>query len=80
MHIISEKKLGIPQNSKYIFEVLCSDDMINSNLMNKLKVMVGFRNIGLHNYQVIDLKIVEEIIEKHLDDIREFSKIIIKNI
>jgi len=78
MHIVSEKKLGIPQNSRDAFEVLCSNGMINDNLMNKLKAMVGFRNIAVHNYQAINLKIVQEIIEKHLGDISEFSKIIIK--
>jgi len=78
MHIVSEKKLGIPQNSRDAFEVLCSNGIINSNLMNKLKAMVGFRNIAVHNYQAINLKIVQEIIEKHIGDISEFSKIIIK--
>lgn len=80
MHIVSEKKLGIPQSSRDAFEVLCSNGMINSKLMNKLKAMVGFRNIAVHNYQTINLKIVQEIIEKHLSDISEFSKIIMKKI
>lgn len=80
MHIVSEKKLGIPQNSRDAFEVLCSNGMISSNLMNKLKAMVGFRNIAVHNYQAINLKIVQDIIEKHLSDISEFSKIIVKKI
>jgi len=80
MHIVSEKKLGIPQSSRDAFEVLCSNGMINSKLMNKLKAMVGFRNIAVHNYQAINLKIVQEIIEKHLSDISEFSKIIMKKI
>jgi len=80
MHIVSEKKLGIPQNSRDAFEVLCSNGMINIDLMNKLKAMVGFRNIAVHNYQAINLKIVQAIIEKHLGDIREFSEIIIRKI
>ena len=80
MHIVSEKKLGIPQNSRDAFEVLCSNGMISIDLMNKLKAMVGFRNIALHNYQAINLKIVQDIIEKHLGDIREFSEIIFKKI
>ena len=80
MHIVSEKKLGIPQNSRDAFEVMCSNGMIDSNLMNKLKAMVGFRNIAVHNYQAINLLILQEIIEKHLSDIIEFSKIIMKKI
>ena len=78
MHIVSEKKLGIPQNSRDAFEVLCSNGMINIDLMNKLKSMVGFRNIAVHNYQAINLKIVQDIIEKHLGDIGQFSEIIMQ--
>lgn len=80
MHIVSEKRLGIPQNSRDAFEVLCSNGMINTDLMNKLKSMVGFRNIAVHNYQAINLKIVQDIIEKHLGDIGKFSEIVMKKI
>ncbi|MGY0372865.1 HepT-like ribonuclease domain-containing protein [Clostridium sp. JNZ J1-5] len=34
--------------------------------MKDLKAMVGFRNIAVHNYQAINLKVVEEVIEKHI--------------
>ncbi len=40
--------------------------------------MVGFRNIAVHDYQSINIKIVQEIIEKHIDDFIQFSKIILK--
>lgn len=39
-----------------------------------LKSMVGFRNIAVHDYQTVNLSIVEEIIEKHLCDLKEFSE------
>lgn len=80
MHIVSEKKLGIPQNSRDAFEVLFANKMISKSIMNKLKSMVGFRNIAVHNYQSINTKILEEIIEKHIDDLKEFTSIILKNI
>lgn len=72
MHIVSEKKLGIPQNSRDAFEVLKSNGIIDENLMKKLKAMIGFRNIAVHNYQSINLEIVREIIEKHIMDLKEF--------
>ena len=80
MHIISEKKLGIPQNSRDAFEVLNGNNYISKDLMNKLKSMVGFRNIAVHNYKAINTNILEEIIEKHLDDLKEFTFIILKKI
>ena len=34
-----------------------------------MKHMVGFRNIAVHNYQNIQLPILQAIVEKHLDKI-----------
>lgn len=80
MHIVSEKKLGIPQNSRDAFEVMNSHGLIEDKLMKDLKAMVGFRNIAVHNYQAINLKVVEEVIEKHINDLKEFTTIVLKNI
>jgi uncharacterized protein YutE (UPF0331/DUF86 family) len=74
MHIVSEKKLGIPQNSRDAFEVLFENKIIDEKLMNNLKSMVGFRNIAVHDYQTVNLDIVREIIEKHIHDLEKFSK------
>lgn len=80
MHIVSEKKLGIPQNSRDAFEVLEKNGLINNELMKRLKAMVGFRNIAVHNYQSVNLKIVAEIIEKHINDLKIFTSIILSKI
>lgn len=80
MHIVSEKKLGIPQNSMDAFEVMNSHGLIGDKLMKDLKAMVDFRNIAVHNYQAINLKVVEEVIEKYINDLKEFTTIVLKNI
>lgn len=72
MHIISEKKLGIPQSSRDGFEVLNKNNIISNEIAKNLQAMVGFRNIAVHDYKKINLKIVEMIIEKHLNDFNEF--------
>ncbi|RMD04321.1 DUF86 domain-containing protein [Clostridium autoethanogenum] len=74
MHIVSDKKLGIPQNSRDAFEVLFENNIIDEKLMNNLKSMVGFRNIAVHDYQTVNLDIVKEIIEKHIYDLKKFSE------
>ena len=78
MHIISEKGLGIPQNSRDAFELLIKNKYISADLGNRLKAMVGFRNIAVHDYQAIHLEIVQQIIEKHLTDIIQFTELILK--
>ncbi|ALP90656.1 MULTISPECIES: type VII toxin-antitoxin system HepT family RNase toxin [Clostridium] len=80
MHIVSEKKLGIPQNSRDAFEVLEANNIIDNTLSNKLKPMVGFRNIAVHDYQNVNMKVVQTIIEKHLIDFEEYTSAIKKMI
>lgn len=41
MHIISERKFGIPQNSRDAFEILFNNKIIDENVMRELKSMVG---------------------------------------
>ncbi|WP_147565840.1 type VII toxin-antitoxin system HepT family RNase toxin [Clostridium tyrobutyricum] len=79
MHIISERKFGIPQNSRDAFEILFNNKIIDENLMGELKSMVGFRNIAVHDYQTVNLDIVKAVIENHIDDLKKFSSSILKN-
>ncbi|ABO50933.1 protein of unknown function DUF86 [Desulforamulus reducens MI-1] len=73
MHIVAEKNLGIPQSSRQAFELLCQNNIIEAELAEKLKAMVGFRNIAVHDYQAVNLNILEKIIESHLDDFKIFT-------
>ena len=77
MHIVAEKKLGIPQNSRDAFEILNSNGFITNGEAKNLKSMIGFRNIAVHDNQTLSINIVKEIIEKHLNDFEDFTKTII---
>lgn len=72
MHIVSEKSLGIPQNSRDSFEVLNSNNMIDDKLNGRMKSMVGFRNIAVHDYKTLNIKVVQAIIENHLKDFSDY--------
>lgn len=72
MHIVSEKKLGIPQNSRDGFEVLNKNGIISDEITKTLKSMVGFRNIAVHDYKKVNIKIIQSIIENHLEDFYEY--------
>lgn len=72
MHIISEKSFGVPQNSRDSFEVLNFNKIIDDDLNKKMKAMVGFRNIAVHDYKALNLKVVQAIIEKNLKDFRDY--------
>ena len=76
MHVIAEKELGIPQWSRDAFDILYEEGIIDNGISERLKAMVGFRNIAIHNYQKLSIKIIQAIIEKHLKDLVDFTEII----
>jgi len=77
MHLVASDALGIPQSSREAFDILQQAGIINGHLSQKLKAMVGFRNIAVHNYQTVNLEIVQGIIEKNLTDLLEFGQLIL---
>ncbi|MCQ6266764.1 DUF86 domain-containing protein [Fictibacillus sp. WQ 8-8] len=79
MHIIADKRLGLPQSSRDAFDLLQENAIINEILAKRLKAMVGFRNIAVHDYQSINIEILKQIIEKHLGDFKEFTKQILQS-
>src|SRR3954469_25147309 len=66
MHIVAEKKLGLPQNSRDAFSLIEEQGIIPSSLSQKMNSMIGFRNIAVHDYQEINLTILQKILENHL--------------
>ena len=67
-HLIRKKKLGIPQSSKDCFVILEKADLLSSELSSRLQSMVGFRNIAVHEYQSLNLKIVQKVVEDYMYD------------
>ena len=78
MHIVSERKLGVPKASREGFKLLEEAGVINSSLAKTLMNMVGFRNIAVHDYQALEVEILEAILEKHINDFKDFTKIILQ--
>lgn len=78
MHIVSQKNLGIPQNSRDAFELLFQNQVIDEVMNKKLKAMVGFRNVAVHDYQLINIEIVKSIIEKNIDDVKKFADLVVE--
>lgn len=78
MHLVRVRKLGLPQESRDAFRMLVSAGVLSGDLSVKLEKMVGFRNLAVHNYADLDLKIVRSIIEQKLDDLREFARLLVR--
>ncbi len=73
-YIIRQRSLGIPQSARDSFEIMAQAKLIPSDSSEKLKKMVGLRNIAVHDYQALNLDIVVAVVKKHLIDFEEFSR------
>ena len=77
-HVIKERKLGLPKESRQSFEILGKAGIITPEMSRELQGMVGFRNILVHEYQKLDLDIMIHIIENRLTDLIDYSTILLR--
>lgn len=73
---IKRLELDVPQFSADSFNIIKTKQIIDEQLCDSLVKMVSFRNLIVHQYQKTDINIVISVIEKHLDDLITFTKII----
>ena len=71
---IRRERLGIPAESREAFEILEREQRITPELAGKLKKMVGFRNVAVHQYRDLQADIVAAVIDQGLDDLLLFAE------
>lgn len=74
LRLVALHGLGLPKESRDAFELLLQRGLLNEELARSMQRMVGFRNLAVHNYRKVDLKIVQAIVEKRLDDFAAFCR------
>ena len=72
-HLISQKQWGLPDSLKAHFAILQREKVIDPTLGRRLEAMVGFRNIAVHDYEVIDVTVLERIVAERLPDLEAFA-------
>lgn len=75
-HIVSDARLGEPESSRDLFRLIESRGWISAELSATLQAMTGFRNLLVHGYGEVDLRIVRDVIENQLDDLLDFVRAI----
>lgn len=79
MHLVRIHRLGIPQDTREAFDLLERAGLVDPSLATRLRRMVGFRNVAVHDYQRLNLEIVKAILIERLDDFLEFTRLVIKS-
>jgi len=77
-HIVAAEGYGTPDSAAGVFTLLYQRGVIDLDLATRLRRMVGFRNIAVHEYQTVDPAILESLLERHLGDLKALAGRIIE--
>jgi uncharacterized protein YutE (UPF0331/DUF86 family) len=61
MHIVAKKHLGLPQSNAEAFRLLREAEFISEEVLRDMAAMTGFRNVAVHQYQKMDIAVLENI-------------------
>ena len=75
-HIISRKKMPIPDSNADTFRILSQNGIIPVEKLSRYEAMARFRNMVVHLYQDINEEEIFHIIKNDLSDIEYFIEII----
>jgi len=71
-HIVSDEKLGEPATNLELFMLLARAGWLEEGLARALRAAVGFRNILVHGYTAVDVRVTRDVVENRLGDLRQF--------
>lgn len=78
--IIAKEGLGLPNSYRQSFEILQKFGVLDATLGLTMIHMVGFRNISVHDYEVVKPEIVKSIVKNNLKDFESFYSIVFERI
>ena len=71
-HIVSDLRLGEPSTNRELFEILNRNSWISDKVAEMMAIAVGFRNVVVHGYEALDVRIMKNILLNHLEDLLSF--------
>ena len=72
-HLLTDSRQPVPATMGETFASLAASGTIEAALASRLRRAVGFRNIAVHNYEVIDWDIVFALAGDPLADFEQFA-------
>lgn len=65
--VVSKESWGIPRSARDVFATLHERGLIDGQQATALQHMVGFRNLAVHEYESLNMSIVQSIITTDID-------------
>lgn len=72
-HLVRIQKLGLPRDSRESFTLLEQAGLLDAELARRLRAMVGFRNVLVHQYTQLDPNILVDVVEHRGADLLAFA-------
>ena len=74
-HVVADLQLGSVDSYRDVPRLLHTNGYIDEGTEEKWVGMVGFRNVLAHEYLDVDRKIVHEILQNRLEDLKTLQKV-----
>lgn len=71
---VSRRGLGVPADSGDAFMILEREAVVSPSVAERMRRMVGFRNIAVHEYRRLDPAVVRTVVEHRLDDFHALGR------
>ncbi len=71
---VSRRHLGVPTDSADAFTMLERESLLSPDVAERMRRMVGFRNVAVHEYRRLDPSIVRTVVEHRLGDFEALSR------
>ena len=65
---VSRRGLGVPADSADAFTILEREAVLSPMVAERMRRMVGFRNVAVHEYRRLDPAVVRTVVEHRLGD------------
>jgi uncharacterized protein YutE (UPF0331/DUF86 family) len=75
---VTAEGYGLLDSLASSFSLLEGRGIVAPDLAERLRRMVGFRNVAIHDYQALDPRIEEAIVSRHLDGLRAFASRVVQ--
>lgn len=76
--LVRARALGVPQSSRHSFQLLAEASLLPPPLSQAMQRMVGFRNVAVHQYQTLELAVVDALLRDGLDDLLAFARCVVE--
>ena len=71
-HIVSDDRLGEPGNNHRLFDLIARDGWLRPEQVVTVHRTVGFRNVLVHEYETVDVRVVRRVVERQAGYLQAF--------